>query len=57
MLRKRQWLLAALDRAVGAAIAVMEFGAGQVGCEADAVWHAPFYNSMARRRMMRMIQV
>jgi hypothetical protein len=57
VLRKRQWLLAALDRAVGAAIAVMEFGAGQVGCEADAVWHAPFYNSMARRRMMRMIQV
>ena len=49
--------MAALDRVVGAAIAVMKFVDGQVGCEADAVWRAPFYNSMARSRMIRVIQV
>ena len=49
--------MSALDRVVGAAIAVMEFVVGQIGSEADAVWHASFYNSTARRRMIRMIQV
>jgi hypothetical protein len=42
-----------LGRVVAAAIAVMEFVVGQVECEAGAVWHAPYYNSAARRRMIR----
>ena len=49
--------MAALDRVIGTAIAVMEFVVGQIGSEADAVWHASFYNSTARRRMIRMIRM
>ena len=33
--------MAALDRIMCAAIAVMEFVLGQVGFEADVSWHAP----------------
>ncbi len=40
--------MAALDRIMCAAIAVLEFVVGQVGCEVDASWHVPFYNSTTR---------
>ena len=49
--------MTALDRVVGAARAVMEYVVGQIGSEADAVWHASFCNSTRRRRMIRMIPV
>ena len=32
--------MAALDRITCVAIAVVEFVVGQMGCEADASWHA-----------------
>ncbi len=43
--------MAALDWIMCMAIAVMEFVVGQMGREADASLHAPFYNSTPPRRI------
>jgi hypothetical protein len=43
--------MAALDRIMCPAVTVIEFVVGQMGCEVDASWHAPFYNSSSRRRI------